>query len=208
MTDVCTLVGRRLGSEVLNLANLVLFQMREPKTASGRLRHFEVDATSSLQQQIDFVIRRIDGTYAASHVAVQQRYYGDDAARMLRAPVMIYQRDCDFADCFIAALCQLSPTTDYERVAADRQFPLLLFSDATQYKNALEVHLKSSVPVSVKALQPTHLAYYLSEAEKLTFLLLLVHTKTVRDAFASEAARPQGRRSLPDPAKERHVVES
>ena len=135
MTDVSALVGASLGGEIVNLAHLVL--LTQPMREDNRLRHFSAASSSSssasasdaaaavtLTQQIDSLINYIDGTFAASRPSVQQRYYGNDAARMLRAPLLLPLADeaGDFARCFVEALRILSPGTRYNSVEAARRY--------------------------------------------------------------------------------------
>jgi len=201
MTDVSALVGPTLGGQVVNLAHLVLLskQMHE----GNRLRHFSTSlpppaphtpSFEALTPQVDAVVNYIDGTFAASYPSIRQRYHGDDAARMLRAPLMLLVEGAsDFAACFIDALCSFSPRVKYDTIDATRQYPLLLFSDVDQFSASLLMHAEATVPPPLRTLPDAPAPkkiIYLSAAEKLTLLLLLTQTKAVRDELVAEARRP------------------
>ena len=198
MSDTLELAGVRLGTQVVCLARLVLEQ---PQMADehGKLRFFQTDAPpDDRAAQIENVLDRINGTYAASNRAIVQRMPGTDTARMLRAPVSLLERAKPaFTSTFIERVQAMHAAVggqqqDWSQPSEERIFPMAVFHDEGAFLEFAQLHATQNIPWALdNALFANGCSiFYLTELQKLTCLLLLLHTSAMREMFKQEDRMP------------------
>lgn len=198
MSNTRLLAGEKLSLHVESLARCVLAQ--PAMSHEGKLRFFQTACALPLPAQIQHVLDRINGAYAASNVSIVQRMPGTDTTRMLRAPVCLLERtQPSFASTFIQLVQTLTapvgavPQCDWSQPADDgRLFPVAIFREEGAFLTVAQVHASQSIPFALDAgvfadSKGLYSVFYLTEQQKLTLLLLLLHTAEVRNMFKDEA---------------------
>ncbi len=198
MSNTRLIAGEKLSLQVESLARSVL---AEPAMShEGKLRFFKTPGGLEQPAQIQHVLDRINGTYAASNVSIVQRMPGTDTTRMLRAPVCLLERSQpSFASTFIQLVQTLTapvgavPPCDWSQPSDDgRLFPVAIFREEGAFLTVAHVHATQSIPFALDAgvfadSKGLYSVFYLTELQKLTLMLLLLHTAEVRKMFTEEA---------------------
>ncbi len=178
--------------------------MQPPMANEGLLRFFQTDLPAgNMNAHIQHVLDRIDGTYAASNPSIVQRMHGRDTARMLRAPVCLLEKKKPaFTSTFLSLvqgpLCTSSGggEQDWSQPSGDRIFPVAVFDTEIAFVSFSEVHATQSIPWALdekdfaSEFKTEYRVFYLNELQKLTCLLLLLHTKEMREMFKQEDSMP------------------
>ncbi len=198
MSNTRLLAGEQLSLHVESFARCVLAQ--PAMSHEGKLRFFQTACALPLHAQIQHVLDRINGTYAASNMSIVQRMPGTDTTRMLRAPVCLLERiKPAFASTYIQIVQSLSaptgaaPPCNWSQPADDRLFPVAIFDDEGVFLTVAQVHATQSIPYALddelftKDSNGAFAIFYLTELQKITFLLLLLHTTEIRTLFKREA---------------------
>ncbi len=197
MSNTRLLAGEKLSLQVESLARTVLSQ--PAMSHEGKLRFFKTAGGLELPAQVQHVLDRINGTYAASNKSIVQRMPGTDTTRMLRAPVCLLERAKPaFTSTFIQLVQSLTEPaealrSDWRQPEYDRLFPVAIFDDEGAFLTVAQVHATQSIPSALdadlfaKGNEGAYSIFYLTELQKLTCLLLLLHTSEMRALFKREA---------------------
>jgi hypothetical protein len=199
--DVYELFGGEVGGATMSLVELVL-RSESMRPTLGEAAEYPNNAVNYFNGSVERVLGLLDGTVAhtlSKHETVRQRYPGTNAARTVRAPIVI---DADtlflkgFTLAFIDALKELRSVPSSVAVG-DRQFVIVVFTDNQDAAQRMRIsHHKAAAPRSTFELarEPGSgsegRTLYLTLIEKLAFVLLLLQTSFARSAFIAEADLP------------------